>query len=105
MQKLSLPFLCALCALCGEILCLHWPRPRLTMKAVYHLPRVPGCTAMTSPRHRRLSWFVAPLAVLLAVQAVQAQGVADIRKNYTRQDYQIPMRDGVRLYTVVSAPK
>jgi putative CocE/NonD family hydrolase len=28
-----------------------------------------------------------------------------IRDNYTRQDYQIPMRDGAKLYTVVYAPK
>jgi uncharacterized protein len=30
---------------------------------------------------------------------------AFIRENYTRNDYKIPMRDGVQLYTVVYAPK
>ncbi len=38
-----------------------------------------------------------------------AQEVANpakyIRENFTRQDYRIPMRDGVRLYTIVYSPK
>ena len=38
-----------------------------------------------------------------------AQEVANpgkyIRENFTRQDYEIPMRDGVRLYTIVYSPK
>ena len=64
---------------------------------------------MFPPLHRRLSSFIAALLVLSAAGAVQAQDIADIpayiRKNYTRQDYQIPMRDGVRLYTIVYSPK
>jgi putative CocE/NonD family hydrolase len=60
-------------------------------------------------RFRRFAWFVVPLVLLVAAAAVPAQGVDDlpayIRKNYTRKDYQIPMRDGVKLYTVVYTPK
>jgi uncharacterized protein len=59
------------------------------------------------PRHR--SWFVAPLILLVAAQVGRGQDPANIpeyiRKNYARQDYQIPMRDGVKLYTTVYSPK
>ena len=49
------------------------------------------------------------LLVLGSVPLPSAQDKGDtaayIRKNYTRNDYQIPMRDGVKLYTVVYTPK
>jgi len=48
------------------------------------------------------------LAVLFAAaQTAHAQpaNFKYIRDNYTRSDYQIPMRDGVKLYTIVYAPK
>jgi putative CocE/NonD family hydrolase len=35
----------------------------------------------------------------------QAQAVAAIRANYTKFEYRIPMRDGVRLFTAVYVPK
>jgi uncharacterized protein len=58
---------------------------------------------------RRWSWLVIPFVLLVDLQAAAAQDVGDIpgyiKKNFTRQDYQIPMRDGVRLYTVVYSPK
>src|SRR5947209_7428983 len=60
-----------------------------------------GRTAMLQPL-RRLLFYAFPLALLLTVQPAQAQ---DVKQNYTRQDYQIPMRDGVRLYTIVYSPK
>jgi uncharacterized protein len=58
---------------------------------------------------RRCSWIVAPLIVLVAGQVVHGQQpgnmAAYIKEKYTRQDYQIPMRDGVKLYTTVYSPK
>jgi putative CocE/NonD family hydrolase len=52
------------------------------------------------------------VGVVLLVGAVPAKATQDItnlpayiRENYTRNDYQIAMRDGVQLYTVVYAPK
>src|SRR5208282_4236480 len=60
---------------------------------------------MQSPLIRRCSWFVAPLILLVAGQVGRGQDADFIRQNYTRQDYQIPMRDGVKLYTTVYSPK
>ncbi len=58
---------------------------------------------------RRLPWIAAPLALLLAVHTGAAQDAinpaAYIKENFTRTDYQIPMRDGVKLYTIVYSPK
>jgi putative CocE/NonD family hydrolase len=52
------------------------------------------------------------VGVVFLIAAVPAQANQDItnvpayvRENYTRKDYQIAMRDGVQLYTVVYAPK
>src|SRR6267142_3743241 len=63
---------------------------------------------MLTPLQRRSS-FIATLLVFITAGAVQAQDITDIpayiRKNYTRQDYQVPMRDGARLYTIVYSPK
>jgi putative CocE/NonD family hydrolase len=48
---------------------------------------------------------VLALGVTASPQA-QAQENADyVRENYTKHDYQIPMRDGVKLYTCVYIPK
>jgi putative CocE/NonD family hydrolase len=52
--------------------------------------------------------------LLLALPAAPAAGdrnrqadelAAYVRENYTRSDHRIPMRDGVRLYTIVYAPR
>jgi len=43
-------------------------------------------------------------ALALAV-ALRAQGVEFIKANYTKYEFQIPMRDGKRLFTSVYAPK
>jgi putative CocE/NonD family hydrolase len=50
------------------------------------------------------------VVVLLGVQAAHAQQDVKnlpeyIRKNYTRQDHEIPMRDGIKLHTSVFLPK
>jgi len=47
--------------------------------------------------------FLLIIAVLPALTL--AQGTDWIRENYTKQEFRVPMRDGVRLYTVVYAPK
>ncbi len=52
--------------------------------------------------------LLALLTAALATGARAQDGInlpAFIRENYTRSDHDIPMRDGVRLYTVVYAPK
>jgi putative CocE/NonD family hydrolase len=51
---------------------------------------------------RRLTWFVTALAFLLWAQSAAAQ---TLKETYDRHDFQIPMRDGVRLYTAVYTPK
>ncbi len=49
-----------------------------------------------------------PLPLLLAVVlpgAAAAQGLESIKASYTKYEYRIPMRDGVRLFTSVYVPK
>ena len=64
---------------------------------------------MYSQLLRRWPLLLAPFTLLVFVQTGQAQDVGNIpayiKQNYTRQDYQIPMRDGVKLYTIVYSPK
>ena len=58
--------------------------------------------------NRRLSWFVLALltaALALPVVAQQQQDTTYIRNHYTKYEYRIPMRDGVRLFTSVYVPK
>ena len=45
--------------------------------------------------------------VLLAVSMASAQNMDSIfvRRNYDKQEYQLPMRDGITLYTIVYTPK
>src|SRR4051812_32646015 len=46
------------------------------------------------------------LAVLVALPAgLSAQGLEYVKANYTKFEYRIPMRDGVRLFTAVYVPK
>src|SRR5262245_55931475 len=45
------------------------------------------------------------LLVILASAEVPAQGLEYIKSHYTKYEYQIPMRDGVRLFTSVNIPK
>ena len=55
------------------------------------------------------TWMLLGLTgVLLQAPAALAQPMSDsayIQKNYTKQAFQIPMRDGVKLYTIVYSPK
>jgi putative CocE/NonD family hydrolase len=45
------------------------------------------------------------LVALLLAGAVSAQGLEWVKANYTKYEYYIPMRDGVRLFTSVYIPK
>ena len=45
------------------------------------------------------------LASILVPLGAFAQGTEHIKANYTKYDYRIPMRDGVRLFTSVFVPK
>jgi putative CocE/NonD family hydrolase len=50
------------------------------------------------------------IAMIVVVSAAWAQPVesakdSDVRANYTKTEYRIPMRDGVKLYTAVYTPK
>jgi len=47
----------------------------------------------------KLLRFVLLLPILLCSQEI------DLKQNYIKYEYKIPMRDGVKLHTVVYAPK
>ena len=58
---------------------------------------------------RRLAGLVA-VSLLVGAGSLLAQGKADgpefdVREHYTKYEYRIPMRDGVRLFTSVYVPK
>ena len=55
---------------------------------------------------RRLlrSMFAALVVLVLAAPAF-AQGLEWVKANYTKHEYSVPMRDGVRLFTTVYTPK
>ncbi len=53
--------------------------------------------------NRRL--VLALLATAVSPAAVAAQGVDYVTAHYTKHEYRIPMRDGVRLFTAVYIPK
>lgn len=58
---------------------------------------------MTKPKIYGLS---AALLVLFTVaQLVSSQNNVDIKANYTKAEFQIPMRDGKKLFTIVYAPR
>jgi uncharacterized protein len=61
------------------------------------------------PDHRRFRYLsrVAVLALLLPFVQSQAaaQSVDNVRARYTKYEYAVPMRDGVKLFTVVYVPK
>ena len=48
---------------------------------------------------------LALLSILAPATALTAQGLDDIKSHYTKYEYQIPMRDGVQLFTSVYVPK
>src|SRR3989442_741542 len=64
--------------------------------------RAPNRSALVS--HMAV-WIVAVVILFGPLQRVHAQGSDDIKAHYTKHEYQIPMRDGVRLFTTVFSPK
>jgi hypothetical protein len=46
-----------------------------------------------------------PSATAVTTESATATGVAAVRENYTKFEYRIPMRDGVKLFTSVYVPK
>lgn len=59
---------------------------------------------------RQVLWLAAAVSVMTAIGAGQEAGrsadrSADLRARYTKQEVQIPMRDGVKLFTKVFTPK
>ncbi|MBT4867725.1 MAG: CocE/NonD family hydrolase, partial [Planctomycetaceae bacterium] len=66
--------------------------------------RTPGEYRMTLFRH--LSIVVATAFVGMCLPRVGvAQGIEQIKANYTKYEFRIPMRDGKRLFTAVYVPK
>jgi putative CocE/NonD family hydrolase len=62
------------------------------------------------PRHSSFAvhLLLAPLALLVAAGARGAaaqDSVFDVKGHYVKQDYMVPMRDGVRLFTIVYTPR
>ena len=49
--------------------------------------------------------FVAALLLAVVVASARAQGLEWVKTNYTKHEYYVSMRDGVRLYTAVYVPK
>jgi hypothetical protein len=65
---------------------------------------------MFNPMHRRIPlWLIVAVVGLLPRAWPQAKPQApeefDVREHYTKYEYRIPMRDGVRLFTAVYVPK
>jgi putative CocE/NonD family hydrolase len=59
---------------------------------------------------RRSSGLLAPCTLLIVLMAASprpavAQGIDYVKSHYTKYEYRIPMRDGVRLFTAVYVPK
>ena len=60
---------------------------------------------MTPQRGRRV--VPVPFALLLLLSSatpLTAQGLEYVKAHYTKYEHQIPMRDGVRLFTAVYVP-
>jgi uncharacterized protein len=53
----------------------------------------------------RLALFTGPVLVGLLPGSASAQGLEYVKAHYTKHEYKIPMRDGVRLFTSVYVPK
>jgi putative CocE/NonD family hydrolase len=45
------------------------------------------------------------LTIVLATASIEAQPPYDVKANYDKQEVSIPMRDGVRLFTIIYSPK
>ncbi len=60
---------------------------------------------LTFPAQGVLLAVVAAAAVLVPSRGASAQGLEHVKAHYTKYEYKIPMRDGVRLFTAVYVPK
>ncbi|WP_406696143.1 CocE/NonD family hydrolase [Singulisphaera sp. Ch08] len=60
--------------------------------------RVPGKSTV-------LTFLLGTFVAGLTTRQVAAQGLEYVKSHYTKFDYQVPMRDGVTLFTSVYAPK
>jgi len=49
--------------------------------------------------------FVGVLSIALLACVLSAQEGYNVKANYTKSEYMVPMRDGVKLFTIVYAPK
>jgi len=49
--------------------------------------------------------FLLPVSSKMAAQNPQAPSADKVRERYTKYEYMVPMRDGVRLFTSIYAPK
>src|SRR5205807_5569538 len=62
----------------------------------------------SSSLYQALAWrgvVLGALASLVASGDVSAQGLEQVKAQYTKYEYRIPMRDGKKLFTAVYAPK
>src|SRR3954453_23340706 len=60
---------------------------------------------MTSRHARLLLLVIIVFPILAFAQASDKQPKFDIKSHYTKYEYRIPMRDGVKLFTAVYVPK
>src|SRR5258708_5300895 len=61
----------------------------------------PTCTLLSL----RNAVLALPLLGLVLPDPASAQGLAEVKANYTKYEHRIPMRDGKRLFTAVYVPK
>src|ERR1035438_5066981 len=54
--------------------------------------------------HRRSAFLIFAFCLLI-FDFLQGQGLETIRATYTKYEYEIPMRDGIKLFTSVYIPK
>jgi hypothetical protein len=53
----------------------------------------------------KLRFITIPLCLLVCLSAAAQEPAYKVQDHYTKFDYQVPMRDGVKLFTSVYAPK
>lgn len=53
----------------------------------------------------RLLFLSALISALLSAQAVDPSPAAGVRAHYTKYEYRVPMRDGIKLFTSIYVPK
>src|SRR6185436_12610593 len=68
-------------------------------------PPPPLTSSQESALPLQLTTKIAVLAILCSAATLSAQGPEYVRSHYTKREYQIPMRDGAKLFTAVYSPK